>query len=93
MKVNRLTYLHAINKLENNKAKKNETNSNDLKDTISISNESIKLNEYLKNNKADDLEKIQQIKNALKEGTYRIDSGKLAQKIIERIKEQKDGEQ
>ncbi len=92
MKINRMNYTQAITKLENNRVKKSEESKNEIKDTIEISSESIKLNEYLKNTKNIDSEKIEMIKQKLNEGTYRVDTGKLADKILQRIDEQKDGE-
>lgn len=92
MKINRMNYSQAITKLENNRVKKSEESKNEIKDTIEISSESIKLNEYLKNTKNIDSEKIEMIKQKLSEGTYRVDTGKLADKILQRIDEQKDGE-
>ncbi len=88
MKVNRTGYTQMIQQLE--KAKKTEKGSPaEKKDTIEISKESIKINEYLKNSKVSNAEKVEQIKSQLKKGTYKVSSEKLAGKILEKINDQK----
>ena len=89
MKINRMNYTQVISKLDQNRAKKSEQSKTVSKDSISISNESIKLNEYLKNMKSEDSGKLEKIKADLEAGTYKVDSGKLADKILERMKSQK----
>jgi negative regulator of flagellin synthesis FlgM len=93
MKINRMNYTQVISKLEKNKAAKSEHSAEKPKDSISISNESIKLNEYMKNMKSGDNSKLERIKAELESGTYKVDSGKLTDKILERMKSQGHEEQ
>lgn len=90
MKINRMNYTQVISKLEKNRAGSSESNVTAKKDSISISSESIKLNEYLKNRGSSETDKVERIKAELQEGTYKVDSGKLADKILSRMKAQEN---
>lgn len=52
-------------------------------DTIIFSKEAISMNDNLHSN--DNLEKIKSIKESVISGTYKIDSKKVAKKILERM--------
>lgn len=88
MKVNRNGYIHMTKKLEMVK-KLEKSSSVEKKDIIEISSVSLKINEYLKNSDTSGAEKIEKIKSKLNQGTYKVDSGKLAEKILEKINNQK----
>ena len=88
MKINRTNYSQAISKLEKNKPASSSSKVDKPKDSISISSESLRISEYLKNARSEDAAKVETIKNQLREGTYKVDSGKLAEKILQRMKDQ-----
>lgn len=92
MKINRMNYSQVISKLEKNRSVKTQVQNESPKDSITISDESIKLNEYLKNLKTDESDKVEQIKAKMAAGTYKVDSGKLAEKILDRMKAQDNEE-
>lgn len=87
-----MNYSQVISKLEKNQSVKTQVQNESPKDSITISDESIKLNEYLKNLKTDESDKVEQIKAKMAAGTYKVDSGKLAEKILDRMKAQDNEE-
>lgn len=59
------------------------------KDKVTISEDAKYLNKITTENENIDLDKINEIKNRIKQGTYTVDSRKVAEKIIKSIKESK----
>ena len=59
------------------------------KDKVTISEDAKYLNKITTENENIDLDKISEIKNRIKQGTYTVDSRKVAEKIIKSIKESK----
>ena len=59
------------------------------KDKVTISEDAKYLNKITTENENIDLDKINAIKNRIKQGTYTVDSKKIAEKIIKSIKESK----
>lgn len=57
------------------------------KDKVTISEDAKYLNKITTENENIDLDKINAIKNRIKQGTYTVDSKKVAEKIIKSIKE------
>ncbi|SCJ98122.1 anti-sigma28 factor FlgM [uncultured Clostridium sp.] len=57
------------------------------KDKVTISEDAKYLNKITTENENIDLDKINAIKNRIKQGTYTVDSKKIAEKIIKSIKE------
>ncbi|MBN2258968.1 MAG: flagellar biosynthesis anti-sigma factor FlgM [Clostridiales bacterium] len=88
MKINRSGYTQMIQQMEQVKKAKTDSSSVEKKDSIEISKESMKINEYVKNSQTSNAERVEQIKNQLKEGTYKVSSEKLAEKILEKINDQ-----
>lgn len=59
------------------------------KDKVTISEDAKYLNKITTENENIDLDKISEIKNRIKQGTYTVDSRKVANKILKYIKESK----
>ena len=59
------------------------------KDKVTISEDAKYLNKITTENENIDLDKISEIKNRINQGTYTVDSRKVADKILKSIKESK----
>ncbi|HKL10802.1 MAG TPA: flagellar biosynthesis anti-sigma factor FlgM [Clostridia bacterium] len=91
MKINRTGYAQLVRKLENGKGAHKASRKYDEKDTIELSEASIKIKKYadtMKTMESENVEKIETIKAKLSSGTYKISSKELADRILIEIKEQ-----
>lgn len=79
--------MNAYNTQMENKYHKNTPKPN--KDKIEISENGKYLSKINSSKEEINLEKVNEIKNKIENGTYKIDSRKIAQKIIDSMKEDK----
>lgn len=88
MNVNRISSSKVVNLYNVNKRnieKKQKTNEND---SIQISHLGKNLSTYSLDDKfINSREKVQQIKDSVENGTYKLDSQKIANKMLQRMKE------
>lgn len=59
---------------------------NEIKDKVEISDTAKYLNKIVSDNENIDIDKIDEIRNKIKQGTYSVDSKDLAKKMIEVMK-------
>ncbi|MCG8484438.1 MAG: flagellar biosynthesis anti-sigma factor FlgM [Clostridia bacterium] len=94
MKINGTGYSQYIEKVykENRKdvQSKKENTAKDKSDSIEISSSFREIQKYIDQMKEaqPDYERVGQIKDAIDAGTYRVSSKELAEKIVQKIKEQ-----
>lgn len=94
MKINRAGYSQYVEKTYKDNKKdiqaKKENNTRDKNDTIEISSSFREIQNYIDQMKEaqPDIERVGQIKSAIDSGTYRVSSKELAEKIVQKIKEQ-----
>ena len=84
MKINPV-HFNKLQKVYGDQAKKNNLNKNPKDDSIDISTKAKEIQQLEKTvqDKSDiRQEKVNQIKNAINQGTYEIDSEKVAEKIL-----------
>ena len=81
--INQIVDFNANKTEKKNVAQTANKNDSDVK--VKISSEGSKLSEYnqiVKDIKKERTEKVQNLKNSINEGTYKIDSEKIADKIL-----------
>lgn len=81
--INKISDINAGKIKKNNILQKTIKNDPDIK--IKISSEGIKLSEYaqiVKNIESDRAGKIQNLKNSINDGTYKVNAEKIADKLI-----------
>ncbi len=81
--INQIVDFNANKTEKKNVAQTANKNDSDVK--VKISSEGSKLSEYIqivKDIKNERTEKVQNLKNSINEGTYKIDSEKIADKIL-----------
>lgn len=93
MKINGTGYSQYIEKVykENRKSTQaKKENTQDKSDSIEISSSFREIQKYIDQMKEaqPDYERVYQIKSAIDAGTYRVSSKELAEKIVQKIKEQ-----
>lgn len=87
MKINSTNTNNMINAYSKQKQYvKTETVSKVFKDKLEISEDAKYLNKINSDNENINIDKVNKIKNKIKEGTYSVDSSNIAQKIINVIK-------
>lgn len=91
MKINPLKAYDAINKIkQNNKTEDVKKKSLNIKDQVDISQEAKSVGKYVQKAKTSDVDRkelVEELKNKVKKGQYKVDSEKLAEKIIDSILE------
>lgn len=87
MKINSMNTNNMINAYSKQKQYvKNETVNKVFKDKVEISEDAKYLSKINSDNENIDLDKVNEIKKKIKEGTYSVDSKNIAQKIINVMK-------
>ncbi len=91
MKINPLKAYDAINKIkQNNKTEDVKKKSLNIKDQVDISQEAKSVGKYVQKAKTSDVDRkelVEELKNKVQKGQYKVDSEKLAEKIIDSILE------
>lgn len=91
MKIDRIGYAQLVQKLEKSKRAGKTGGMLDGKDTIELSDTSKKIKEYaevVKTMESSNLDKIQEIKDKLANGSYKVSSRELADRILSEIRGQ-----
>lgn len=87
MKIDSIRTNNMINVYKQQKRYENvNATKKEMKDKVEISDAAKHLNKIKNDNENVNLDKINEIKNRINNGTYNVDSKKLAKKIIEIIK-------
>ncbi|MDQ0149887.1 flagellar biosynthesis anti-sigma factor FlgM [Eubacterium multiforme] len=87
MKIDSIRRNNMINVYKKQKHYENKTvTKKEMKDKVEISDAAKYLNKIVNDNENINLDKINDIKNRINNGTYKIDSKKIAKKMIESIK-------
>lgn len=87
MKIDSIRTNNMINVYKQQKRYENvNVTKKEIKDKVEISDAAKHLNKIKNDNENVNLDKINEIKNRIDNGTYNVDSKKLAKKIIEIIK-------
>ncbi|WP_029699411.1 flagellar biosynthesis anti-sigma factor FlgM [Clostridium sp. Ade.TY] len=87
MKIDSIRTNNMINVYKQQKRYENvNVTKKEIKDKVEISDAAKHLNKIKNDNENVNLDKINEIKNRINNGTYNVDSKKLAKKIIEIIK-------
>ncbi len=87
MKIDSIRTNNMINVYKQQKRYENvNVTKKEMKDKVEISDAAKHLNKIKNDNENVNLDKINEIKNRINNGTYNVDSKKLAKKIIEIIK-------
>lgn len=87
--ISKILSVYNKQQIKSNKKQDNKTNSLNFKDELSISNEAKEIQQLMK--KLKDIpdvreEKINEIKERIKSGTYEINPEKIAEKMLNRLK-------
>jgi negative regulator of flagellin synthesis FlgM len=84
MKINDAQRLANIQKLYGNYKGAAEGNSSSVKkkDEVSISSEALELHQSQQVTSAERTQKIEELKNSVSAGTYYVDAGKIAEKLL-----------
>ncbi|MGG7096717.1 flagellar biosynthesis anti-sigma factor FlgM [Clostridium sardiniense] len=87
MKIDSIRTSNMINVYKQQKFyEKTSAAKNDIKDKVEISDTAKYLNKIVSDNENIDIDKINEIRNRINQGTYSVDSKDLAKKMIEVIK-------
>ena len=87
MKIDSIRRNNMINVYKKQKNYENKTvTKREMKDKVEISDAAKYLNKIVNDNENINLGKINDIKNRINNGTYKIDSKKIAKKMLESIK-------
>lgn len=87
MKIDSIRTNNMINVYKQQKFyEKTSETKNEIKDKVEISDTAKYLNRIVSDNENIDIDKIDEIRNRIKQGTYSVDSKALAKKMIEVIK-------
>lgn len=87
MKIDSIRRNNMINVYKKQKKYENKTvTKREMKDKVEISDAAKYLNKIVNDNENINLDKINDIKNRINNGTYKIDSKKIAKKMLESIK-------
>ncbi|MBP1890038.1 negative regulator of flagellin synthesis FlgM [Clostridium moniliforme] len=87
MKIDSIRRNNMINVYKKQKNYENKTvTKREMKDKVEISDAAKYLNKIVNDNENINLDKINDIKNRINNGTYKIDSKKIAKKMLESIK-------
>lgn len=87
MKIDSIRRNNMINVYKKQKNYENKTvTKREMKDKVEISDAAKYLNKIVNDNENINLDKINDIKNKINNGTYKIDSKKIAKKMLESIK-------
>ena len=87
MKIDSIRTNNMINVYKQQKFyEKTSTTKNEIKDKVEISDTAKYLNKIVSDNEKIDIDKINEIRNRINQGTYSVDSKDLAKKMIEVIK-------
>lgn len=88
MKINDINRINSINKVYNNYSELQKFNKKTAgKDEVHISEEAKQLLESSRAEQTDRSEQIQKLKQEVQAGTYFIDAGKIAEKLLPFFKE------
>ncbi|MBY0754677.1 flagellar biosynthesis anti-sigma factor FlgM [Clostridium sardiniense] len=87
MKIDSIRTNNMINVYKQQKFyEKTSAAKNEIKDKVEISDTAKYLNKIVSDNENIDIDKINEIRNRINQGTYSVDSKDLAKKMIEVIK-------
>lgn len=87
MKINNIKFTNVDNAYKTKKLEiENKSNKSNKSDSVQISDLGKYLNEVNTNKEDVNMDKVNEIKKRIENGTYSVDSKALAKKIIERMK-------
>ncbi|TJY41945.1 flagellar biosynthesis anti-sigma factor FlgM [Cohnella pontilimi] len=83
MKINDINRLGAVNPYQSAKNQRTESNARrSQKDELHISSEAMEMLSQAQVNSPERAKKIEQLKEAVSTGTYQVDAGKVAEKML-----------
>lgn len=89
MKINSINSIYRSNLAQTEGINKNNKKDNAHKDTIEISDMAKKIHQISSENDMEQNKKVEELKKAVNNNTYKVDTEKLADKIYQYLKENK----
>lgn len=90
MKINNINSIYRNNMIQTDNINKNLKKDNSNKDTIKISDMAKKIHQMSSGDDMEQNKKIEELKKSINNGTYKVDTEKLAEKIYQALKESKN---